>query len=120
MFLSKIVVCLFFGVLILLAPVFSMGMFGYKMTEPIGIVMARFYAVMLLGVAGILWFSSQSSPSDLRRKICLSLFIADTIGFIVALLAWLIWAPAAFTWIIVLIWMFLAAGLGYCYFTNQS
>jgi hypothetical protein len=81
--------------------------------------MARFFAALLIGIGLILWISRNADWNALKG-ITLSLCIADTIGFIVALIGQLSGNMNALGWIIVVIWLLLALGLAYFRFLKPS
>ncbi len=64
----------------------------------------------------ICWSARNADPSVGREALVLGLFVADTLGFVVILLAQLAGLMTAFGWVFVLLWLLLAAGLGYLRF----
>ena len=78
-----------------------------------GAVMARMVGALLVGIAVICWFARNADPSVGREALVLGLFVADTLGFVVILLAQFAGLMTAFGWVFVLLWLLLAAGLGY-------
>ena len=107
----KAIVSLAFGIAfgVILAAVMS---FYGVMLDPGGILMTRFLAACLIGIGLICWFT-RGGDSNTLKSITLSLCVADTIGFIVALVGQLSGNMNALGWIIVAIWLLLALGLGY-------
>lgn len=79
-----------------------------------------YFGAMLVGIAAICYFASNATASALRRKVILSLFCADTIGFILALIAQLSDKFTGLGWILVILWLVLALGLGYFYFLKPE
>jgi len=79
-----------------------------------------YFGAMLVGVALICYSASSSRASALRKKVILSLFCADTIGFILALIAQLSGDMNGLGWILVALWLVLALGLGYFYFLKPD
>jgi hypothetical protein len=75
-----------------------------------------YFGAMLVGIAAICFFASSAAESALRRKVILSLFIADAIGFVIALIAQFSGKFTALGWLLVLLWLALALLLGYFYF----
>ncbi len=80
--------------------------------DPDGLLMVRFLSVLLIGIGLILCLYRNEEPGKLKG-ITLSLFIADTAGFIVALVGQLSGVMNSLGWTVVIIWLFLASGLGY-------
>ena len=116
----KAIISLVFGIAFVLIPSSVMSVYGITLGLE-GVLMTRFLGACLIGIGFICWFD-RSTDTGALQGITLSLFIADTIGFIVALLGQLTGIMNSFGWIIVAIWFFLALGLGYFRFvkTNNS
>jgi hypothetical protein len=114
----KAVICFIFGLGYLIAPVFVGSIYEIAL-DPDGIIMARFFGALLLGISLILWLS-RNADWNVLKSITLSLCIADTIGFIIALVAQLGGVMNPLGWIIVAIWLLLALGLGYFRFLKPS
>ena len=107
----KAVISCIFGILFLLVPAWSMSIFGVSLGAE-GVLMTRFFGVGMLAMGLICAFHRTQDRRSLT-EILLALFIADTIGFIVALSGQLAGLLNPVGWIIVLLWLFFAAGLGY-------
>jgi len=110
----KAIVSLIFGITLALAPAALMGLYGVTL-DVTGAFMGRFFGACLIGIGLTCWLGS-SVTDDGQRAITLALFIGDTIGFIVALVAQLSGMMNALGWVVVLIWLLLALGNGYCRF----
>jgi hypothetical protein len=107
----KAIVCFLFAIGYIVAPVATGSLYEITL-DPDGILMARFFGALLLGIGLILWLS-RNADWNVLNGITLSLFIADTAGFIIALIAQLEGVMNSLGWIIVVIWLLLALGLGY-------
>jgi hypothetical protein len=116
--MMKAIVCFVFGIGFAVVPT-AVGSIYALTLDPDGLIMARFFAALLIGIGLILWLSRNADWNALKG-ITLSLCIADTIGFIVALVGQLSGNMNALGWIIVVIWLFLALGLAYFRFLNPS
>jgi len=114
----KAVISLFFGVLLAIIPAQLMAIYGSTL-DPSGVLMARLVGALLIGIGLICWLS-RNKPEDSLQDIVLSLFVADTLGFIVVLMGQLAGLMGPLGWIIVLIWLLLAIGLGYFRFIKSS
>ena len=79
-----------------------------------------YFGAMLVGIAILCYFAGNATASDLRKKVILSLFVADAIGFIVALIAQLSGKMNGLGWILVVLWLVLALGLGYFSFLKPE
>jgi hypothetical protein len=114
----KAIISLAFGIGFAVIPVEVWSIYGVTL-DPVGILMTRFLAACLIGIGLICWFT-RSTDSNTLKGITLSLCVADTIGFIVALFGQLAGNMNALGWIIVAIWLLLALGLAYFRFLKPS
>ncbi|MFZ5919245.1 MAG: hypothetical protein ACOYZ7_20125 [Chloroflexota bacterium] len=110
----KAIVSLVFGVALALIPATLMDWYGVTLDES-GAVMAQTVGACLIGIGLICWLGREVAD-DGRRTITLSLFIGDSVGFIVMLLAQLAGLMSGLGWALVVIWLLLALGNGYCRF----
>jgi hypothetical protein len=107
----KAIICFVFAIGYIVVPVATGSIYEITL-DPDGIIMARFFGALLLGIGLILWLC-RNADWNVLKSITLSLCIADTIGFIIALVAQLAGVMNSLGWIIVVIWLLLALGLGY-------
>ncbi len=114
----KAVISLVFGIAFALAPATVMSLYGVTL-DPGGTLVARFLGAMLIGIGLICWLDRSADRAALQG-ITAALFIGDTIGFIAALLGQLSGVTNALGWVNVVIWLFLALGLGYFRFLKPS
>jgi len=114
----KAIVCFVFAVGYIAVPVATGSIYEITL-DPDGILMARFFGALLVGIGLILWLCRNADWSVLK-VITLALFIADTTGFIIALVALLAGVMNSLGWIIVVIWLLLALGLGYFRFLKPG
>jgi len=117
-FVVKAIICFLFGIGFIVVPTTVGGWFGITL-DPDGVLMARFFAAFLIGI-GLILCLCRKADWNLLKNITLSLFVADTIGFIAALVGQLAGVMNALGWIIVAIWFLLALGLGYFQFSKPS
>lgn len=108
----KAVVCLFFGVLLLIAPGSLFGLMGAAL-NPGGMFTAREYGAALIGTLLLTWFAKDVRASDARGAILLNLLVYDAIGAVVTLVAILSGVLNALGWGIVAVYLFFAVGSGY-------
>ncbi|MEZ4861535.1 MAG: hypothetical protein R3C14_09520 [Caldilineaceae bacterium] len=116
----KMVVSLGFGLLLLVAPaMLSLVLFGAT-PDPLGLMFARFVGAQLMGIALLCWLTSQTPTGRAVPEITLALFVADTVGFVVALGVQL--EPLAYPmgWVSVATWFLMALGLGYFRFRSPN
>jgi hypothetical protein len=116
--MAKAIISLVFGIGFVAIPAAVWSMYGVTL-DPVGILMTRFLAACLIGIGFVCWITRNADFNTLKG-ITLSLFIADTIGFIVALSGQLGGLMNTLGWIIVAIWFLLALGLGYFRFLKPS
>lgn len=114
----KAIISLVFGIGFALFPSAVMSMYGVTL-DASGNLVGQFAGAALIGIGLICWFARQADKSALR-SITQSLFIGDTVGFIVALIGQLGGVMNALGWITVAIWLFLALGLGYFRFLSSE
>ena len=114
----KGLVCFLFGVGFILVPAGMMSLYGVELDQ-IGSFMTKFFGVGMLGI-GFICISIRRSAQNAIRGILLSLFLADSIGFAVALQLQLSGLVNAFAWSVVLIWLFFAVGIGYFRFIKTT
>ena len=114
----KAIISLAFGIGFAVIPAVLWPIYGVTL-DPAGIIMTRFFGACLLGIGLICWFTRNADFNTLKG-IILSLCIADTIGFIVALSAQLSGIMNTLGWINVAIWLLLALGLGYFRFLKPG
>lgn len=110
--LAKAIISVVSGLALLLLPSAFMGLAGVTL-DASGVVMARMVGALLVGIAVMCWLARTADPSVGREALVLGLFVADTLGFVVILLAQLAGLMTAFGWVFALLWLLLAAGLGY-------
>jgi len=114
----KAIISLAFGIGFVVIPAAVWSIYGVTL-DPVGIFMTRFLAACLIGIGLICWLSRNADWNSLK-DITLSLCIADTIGFIVALSGQFSGIMNTLGWIVVAIWLLLALGLGYFRFLKSG
>jgi len=108
----KAIVCLVFGFLLVVVPGVLLSILGITI-DPGGVFIARLYGASLFGNLMLSWYARNVAESIARRVIALDLFVYDTIGFVVALLAQLSGLMNALGWFIVVVYLFFTLGFGY-------
>ena len=79
--ICKAIVCLGFGLPMLIVPTFLMGIYGLEL-DLNGVVMARLYGGALLGNLLLTWFARNDTGSTTLRAAVLYLFVYDGINFL--------------------------------------
>ena len=115
----KAVVCLAFGVLLLVIPGPLMSLYGVTLDDG-GMLMARLYGASLLGNLMLTWFGRVDPGSEALRAAVLGLTVYDAAGLIVALIAMLSGVMNALGWSVVAIYLVFTAGFGYFQFVKPS
>ncbi|MBP1598419.1 MAG: hypothetical protein H6Q05_3796 [Acidobacteria bacterium] len=115
----KAVVCLVFGVFLLLAPDVLLGMLGGSVNEA-GKFTAREYGAALIGTLLLTWFARDVRAADARRAILLDLLIYDLIGTVITLAVVLSGVLNALGWGICVVYLFFAVGSGYILSKEKS
>lgn len=112
-------ISIIFGLSFLLIPEATASLFGVSIDQTAATT-ARFVGALLLGIGFICWFARLCTDYLEIQGILLSLFIADALGFLIALFAQLSGLYNTFGWVNVAVWFVLALGLGYFRFVNQD
>ena len=115
---AKSIISLGFGIGFAVIPAVMWSIYGVTL-DPTSILMTRFMAACLIGIGLICW-TTRNEDWDTLKGITLSLCIADTIGFIVALSGQLSGITNTLGWFNVAIWLLLALGLGYFRFLKPG
>jgi hypothetical protein len=117
--LVKGTIAIVIALLMLLLPATFGGWFGMEL-EPAGVLMARFFGALMAGIALVCYFTSGAPASELRKNMILSLFVTDTLGFVLALIGQIQGIFNALGWILAALWLVLALFLGYFYFLKPE
>jgi hypothetical protein len=113
----KAVISLVFGICFAVVPVAVMSLFGPTL-DPAGVNMARLLGACLIGIGLVCWLDRFADHGALM-SIVLALFVADTIGFVVSVLAMSSGIMNALGWVNAVLWLLLALGLGYFRFFKK-
>jgi hypothetical protein len=108
----KAVVCLVFGLFLLLAPATLLDLLGATPNDA-GLFTAREYGAALIGMLLLTWFAKNVKAADARGAILLDLLVYDLIGVIITLLVVLSGVFNALGWGIVVVYLFFTVGSGY-------
>jgi hypothetical protein len=82
-------------------------------------IVAQLFGAALVAFAVLTWVARNAPDSEARRAILLALFVGDSVGFIIALIAQLGGAVNALGWSTVVIYLLLAVGFGYFSFAAK-
>lgn len=82
--------------------------------------MTQLFGAALLGFAVILWLCKDAEDSPVLKAILLGLFVAEGVGFVVALMTQLGGSINALGWSTVIIYLLFALGFGYFRFIKPA
>lgn len=108
----KALVCLAFGILMLVVPFQLLSLFGASLSDG-GMFTAREYGAALFGIFFLCWFAKNAVASDARKAIKIALFVYDLIGFVVTILTVISGVLNPLGWFVVFIYLFFTIGFGY-------
>jgi hypothetical protein len=108
----KAVVCLVFGLFLLLAPGALLNLLGATLNDG-GTFTAREYGAALIGTLLLTWFAKNVKAPDARAAILLDLFVYDLIGVIITSSVVISGVLNALGWSIVVVYLFFTTGSGY-------
>ena len=108
----KAVVCLVFGLFLLLAPGTLLTLLGTTLNDG-GTFTAREYGAALIGTLLLSWFAKDVKAADARGAILLDLLIYDLIGVVITSLVVLSGVLNVLAWAIVVVYLFFTVGSGY-------
>ena len=113
------IVAIVFGVTFVIVPAQVYSLYDITPDAQLKYV-GQLFGAALIGFALLTWMARNATDSDARRAIVLALFIADGIGFIVALIGQLSNVVNALGWSTVAIYLLLALGFGYFQFFKPA
>lgn len=113
------IVLVAFALGMLLMPANLLAIFGFS-TNVDEKLLGQLVGVEMLASGLLSLFILNARDPGVRRALSLSFFIANGIGFIVSLGGILSGAMNALGWLIVLVYLLLAAGFGYFQFIGPS
>ncbi len=119
LFITTAVCAVVFGVAFVIIPTELYSLYAVDSTEGLN-YMGQLFGAALIGLGLIAWFARNATDSDARKAIVLSFFIADGIGFIVALIGQLNSIVGPLGWLTVAIYLLLTIGFGYNQFSKPS
>jgi len=118
-FLINTVIALLFALGLLLVPSVLLDLFGFSNSADIRLLGQLFGAELLVGGL-VTYFSKDSSDFKTRQGIITANLIATVIGFIVSLGGMLSGVMNPLGWLIVAVYLLLAAGFGYSQFFGST
>jgi hypothetical protein len=119
LFAVNAVIAGLFGVGFVVAPARVLAQYGLTMDAGFGLI-AQLFGAALIGYAILTWAARNAGDSDARQAIVLALFIADGVAFVLALMGQLKGTVNSLGWSTVAIYLLLAIGFAYFYFTKPA
>lgn len=104
-----------FGLGFILAPEWSLGIYGTS-TNLTGLFMSRYFGAALLGYAFLAWFTRNTAT----KGVVVGFFATMVLGFAVALYDVFAGETNALVWLNVAIYFLLGIGFGYFTFTEME
>ncbi len=108
----KAIVCLVFGVYLLVAPASLLGLLGASLGAA-GSFTAREYGAAMIGMVLLTWFAKDVRASDARGAILLHLLVYDAIGVVITMSVVTAGVLNALGWGIVVVYAFFTLASGY-------
>lgn len=113
------IVAIVFGLAFVLVPAQLTSLYGVMANELASFI-GQLFGAALIGIAVLTWTARNATESDARKAIVLALFIADGIGFIIALIGQLGNVVNALGWLTVVIYLILTLWWGYFQFSKPK
>lgn len=108
-----------FGIGFLLVPAQVMQLYGFTVDAQL-IYVGHLFGASLVGFAFLSWLARDAADSDTRRAIILALFVAEGVGFIVALMGQLAGTTNMLGWSTIAVYLLFALGFGYFQFARPT
>ena len=119
LFIITAIIAILFGVVFVIIPGPVYSVYGIESNMMLN-YMGQLFGAALIAIGLISWRSRNAADSDARKAIIFSFFIANTIGFVVALIAQLNEVVNAVGLTTVAIYFLLALGFAIFQFSNEK
>ena len=119
LFIITAVIAIVFGFAFLIIPGTVYSLYSIESSMQLN-YMGQLFGAALIAIGLISWNSRNAADSDAKKAIILSFFIADTIGFVIALIGQLNNVVSGFGWTTVIIYLLLALGFAKFQFTKSQ
>ena len=119
LFIITAVCAIVLGVAFVIIPTQLYSLYAVESAKGLN-YMGQLFGTALIGIGLIAWLVRNAGISDARKAIVLSFFIADGIGFVVALIGQLNEILGSLGWLTVAIYFILSLGFGYFQFSKPS
>jgi DMSO reductase anchor subunit len=119
LFIITAVIAIVFGLAFVIMPAQVYSLYGIESTAGIN-YMAQLFGAALIGFGLIALLARNADDSVARKAIILAFFIANGIGFLIALIGQLNEIVGSLGWLTVAIYFLLSFGFGYYQFSKPS
>ncbi len=119
LFIINAIIAFVFGIAFAIIPAQVYSLYSIEASAGLN-YMGQLFGAALIGFGLIAWLARNSADSDSRRAIILAFFIADGIGFVIALIGQLNEILGSLGWLTVAIYLLLAIGFGYFQFSRPK
>lgn len=119
LFIITAIIAIVFGVVFVIIPRPVYSLYGVESNMMLN-YMGQLFGAALIAIGLISWRSRNAADSDARKAIIFSLFISNTIGFVVALIAQLNEVVNMVGWTTVAIYFLLALGFAIFQFSKEK
>jgi len=119
LFIITAIIAIVFGVLFIIIPAQMYSLYSIESNSALN-YMGQLFGGALVGIGLVSWGARNAADSDARKAIILAFFIADVIGFIVALIGQLNNIVGSLGWLTVAIYFLLSLGFAYFQFSKPS
>jgi len=119
LFIITAIIAIVYGVVFVIIPGPVYSIYGIESNMMLN-YMGQLFGAALIAVGLIAWGSRNAADSDARKAIIFSFFIADTIGFVIALIGQLNKVVNAIGWTTVVIYFLLALGFAIFQFSKEK
>ncbi len=119
LFIINAIIAFVFGIAFAIIPAQVYSLYSIEASAGLNYI-GQLFGAALIGFGLIAWLARNSADSDSRRAIILAFFIADGIGFVIALIGQLNEILGSLGWLTVAIYLLLAIGFGYFQFSRPK
>jgi len=119
LFIITAIIAIVFGIAFAIIPAQVYSLYGIESNAGLN-YMGQLFGSALIGFGLIAWLARNAGDSDSRRAIIIAFFIADGIGFVIALIGQLNEILDSLGWLTVAIYFLLSLGFGYFQFSKPK
>jgi hypothetical protein len=117
LFIVAAIVSIIFGIVLIAIPTQVYALYGVASDATLN-YMGQLFGAALIAIGLVSWKARDAADSEARRAIIFSFFVADTVGFVVALIGQLHKVVNALGWTTVAIYLLFSLGFAYYQFSQ--